>query len=136
MNPILFTKRLELTDKLDFQTGLGREALGMGADLLAQRLGPLAVIEQANVAFTEVAGHRLGVADLREGAGDDDPVEARQHTADLIVMLFNKGVHRLTPVCWPTQTMDDPPLFGSGFAGLGVTLSSAALKPSRLPWRM
>jgi len=60
------------------------------------------------------------VADIRQGAGDHDAVETGQHTADLVLMLLDKGVHRLAPDAlhvYPNNSRSA--LFGSGYAGLG-----------------
>ena len=110
LDPILLAERLELADELDLQPGLGGQALGVGADLIAQRLGPAGIVEQADVARSEVARHRLGVADVRQGAGDHHPVEARQHAADLVLVLLDKGIHRLAPVLGrlPRTIVDRP----------------------------
>ena len=110
LDPILLAERLELTDELDLKPGLGSQSLGVGADLIAQRLGPARIVEQADAAPTEVARHRPSVADVRQGARDHDPVETRQHAADLVAVLLDKGVHRSTPLlgCLP-RTIVDPP---------------------------
>jgi len=62
---VLLAERLEMTDKLDLHAGLGREALGVGPQLLTQRRGPQGIVEQLDVAVAEEAGHRLGVTDVR-----------------------------------------------------------------------
>jgi hypothetical protein len=76
LDPVLLAKRPELTDELDLQPGLGGQVLGIGTDLVAQRLGPARIVEQADAAPTEVACHRAGVADVRQRARDHDSVEA------------------------------------------------------------
>ena len=45
LDPILLTERLELADELDLKSSLGGQALGVGADLIAQRLGPARIVK-------------------------------------------------------------------------------------------
>ena len=110
LHPILLTERFELADELDLKPGLGGQSLGVGANLITQGLGPAGVVEQADVAIAQVAGHRLGVTDIRQGASDHDAVETRQHTADLVFVLLDKGVHRRPPTlaCLPQTIVDRP----------------------------
>jgi hypothetical protein len=97
LDSILLTERLELADELDLKPGICRQSLGVGAHVITQGLGPAGVVEQTDVAIAQVAGHRSGVADVRKGAGDHNPVETGQHTADFVLVLLDKGVHRMPP---------------------------------------
>ena len=73
-----------IADKLDLQSRLGGEALGVLTPLIAQGLGPAGVVEQADGATTQIPAHRLRMADLGQGAGDHNPVEARERAAGFI----------------------------------------------------
>jgi hypothetical protein len=119
LDPILLAERLELTDELDLKPGLGGQALGVGADLLAQRLGPVRIVKQADAAPTEVARHRPGVADVRQGARDHDRSKHDSTQPISSWCCSTKGfIVRLR--CWKGYLNDSRSvLFGSGFAGLG-----------------
>ena len=112
----------DLTE-IALKPGLAGQALGVGADRITQRPGPARVGEQPDVARTEAARHPLGVADRRQGAGDHNPVEKGEHTADRVFVLLGKGVRRSASVQGrlPRTTVDRP-LFGSGYAGVGVSV--------------
>jgi hypothetical protein len=111
---------LRQADELDLKPSLGGQVLGVGADRFAQRLGPARVVEQADAAPAKIARHRPCVADVRQRTGDHDPVETGQHGADLVSVLFDKGVHRSPPAGLHVYPHDSrSALFGSGFAGLG-----------------
>ena len=90
-DPRLLAERLELADELDLQPRLGGEPLGVLPQLLAQRLGPTRIIEQADLVVTEIPAHRLGMTDIGQRAGDDDPVEARQDAADAVLVALEIG---------------------------------------------
>ena len=61
---------------------------------LRQRLGAAWKIEQSDLVVTEIPAHRLGMTDIGQRAGDDDPVEARQDAADAVLVALDKCVHR------------------------------------------
>jgi hypothetical protein len=44
----------------------------------------------------QVPDHGLGVSDIRQGAGDDDPIKAGQRPGDLIPMVLYDGVHAVS----------------------------------------
>jgi hypothetical protein len=56
---------------------LKREGAAGGAQLLRQPTVAVTVAEEA--------GHRLGVTDVRQRSGDDRPIEAGQHAADVVL---------------------------------------------------
>jgi hypothetical protein len=118
-NPILLAECFELADELDLEPGLSGHVLGVGADLVTQRLGPVGVVEEADAACAEVIRHRPSMADVRQRTGDHYPVEAGQHTTNLFLMLIDKWIHRLAPVALSYPNDSRSALFGSGFAGLG-----------------
>ena len=75
----------------------------------------------------EIARGGLGVADVGEGPGDDDPIEAGQDAGDLLGMSFDEVGHGQPGVGgWaihvsPERKIDgaeEQSLFGSGYAGL------------------
>ena len=76
----------------------------------------------------EVTRGSLGVADVRQGPGDDDPIQARQDARDLLGMSFDEVNHgqargwRMSDPFSPerkTVWLKKQNLFGSGYAGLG-----------------
>ncbi len=93
LDALLLAKGLIAPDEFDVQTGLLGERLGMLAQLIAQRFGPVGIVKQTHLTGAEITCHRLGISDLRQGSGDDHAVKAREYASDLIVMAFDKWVH-------------------------------------------
>ena len=124
-DPRFLAERLELADELDLQPRLGGEPLGILAQLFAQRRGPLGIVEDTDLVITEKAAHRFGMADIGQRAGDNDPVEAREDAADVVFVVLDKRIHHRKSLYRSGSTCNDrrSDLFGSGFAGLGVTNS-------------
>jgi len=50
LSAALLTERLDFADELELQAGLGRQPIGAGANVIAQRLGPARIVEQTNTA--------------------------------------------------------------------------------------
>ena len=65
----------------------------MVADLIAERFGEPGVVEDADLVVEEVARGRLGVADVRQGPRDDDAIQAREDTGDLLGVSFDEVSH-------------------------------------------
>ena len=65
----------------------------MVADLIAERFSEPGVVEDADLVVEEVTRGSLGVADVRQGPGDDDPIQARQDARDLLGMSFDEVNH-------------------------------------------
>ena len=94
LDPRLLAEIAMAADKLDLQAGLGGQPLGGRSQLLAQRLGPARVVEQADALGAEPLRHGPSVSDVGQRAGDDDAVEARRHPGDVLLVTFDKRVHR------------------------------------------
>ena len=62
--------------------------------------------EQPDVVVVEEMRHRPGMGDIGQGAGDDDPVETRQHTGDLVLVARHKRIH-LGSLLTPEPTDND-----------------------------
>src|SRR5882724_772676 len=75
LHSVLFTE-VPPPDEFHLQPRLLSQALGVKANFFAQGLDKLGVIEQPDVLGAQQALHRLGMADLRQCPGDDNPVEA------------------------------------------------------------
>jgi len=80
-------------EELDGQPMVGRQFLGVAADLIAERLGEPGVVKDADLVVEEVARGGLGVADVGERPRDDHPVQAGQDTGDLLGMSFDEVDH-------------------------------------------
>ena len=94
----------------------------MVAQLIPQGLCPSGVVEQSDLVVTEVACHGAGIANIREGAGDDDAIEARKYARDLILVALDERIHDGYPLFWYLRIrIADTTNFGSGYAGLGYT---------------
>jgi hypothetical protein len=90
LDTIFFAHRLGAAQKLDPDTGRLSLLLGVRADPVAQTLGELRKIEDLDVAHTQITRGYLGVAEVRQRAGDDDTVEAAELTADLPLIAFRE----------------------------------------------
>ncbi len=92
LDPLLFAE-VFLGEVVDGQPVLGGEAFGVGSDFIAQRFGELGVVEEANSADPQRLGHRFGVGDVDETAGEDDAVETGQRADDLVGVDFSEPSH-------------------------------------------
>jgi hypothetical protein len=92
LDPV-FLADVMVAEELDGQSRVRRQFLGMAAELIAERFGELGVIEDADVVIEEIASGGLGVADVWERPGDDDSIQARQDTRDLLGMSFDEVEH-------------------------------------------
>jgi hypothetical protein len=80
-------------EELDGQPRVGCQSLGMAADRIAERLGELGGVEEADLVVEEVARGRLSVADVGGRPSDDHPIQAGQDTGDLLGMPFDEVNH-------------------------------------------
>ena len=108
LDAICFAKGLVAAIELDGDAGLTGQALGVCPQLLAQRLRPLGVVEQADAQVAQQPRHGTAMGDGGQGTGDHDPVEARQHPGDVALLTLNEGVHRRTSTVWDLPTTIDP----------------------------
>jgi len=72
---------------------LGGQRLRIGANALAQRQRELRIVEDANAARVQKTRHALGKARTRQRAGDDDPVVARQHARQVLLVPGRQQIH-------------------------------------------
>ena len=108
----LFLAEVLATDEVDVQASLAGQPLGVLSDFLAQGLGELGVIEQADVLGPQMGSHCGGMADLGNGASDDDAVVAGEQAANLVRVAFSQGGHGAIPPKW--QAGYRRPLRGDG----------------------
>ena len=47
----------------------------------------------------EKARHGIGMTDVRQGAGDDDPIKAGKHAGDIVLVSLDEGVHQQSLLC-------------------------------------
>jgi len=78
LDPVFLAECLVMPDKLDLYPSLGRDLFGVDSQFLTQGCGPQRIVEQPDVVSAKEASHGLGVTDVRQGAGNDDPIEAGQ----------------------------------------------------------
>ena len=71
-------------------------------------------IEDLDASLGQITGHPLGIAQNRHPALENQPVEARHGTSDLILASFEEFLHN--PPQWIIA------IFGSGLSGLGSGL--------------
>jgi hypothetical protein len=91
---------MRLADVLDGNAGLSRQGRRGLSDALAQRLGEVRVIEDADSSGVEISRHPLGVAHRRQRSGDHQPVVTGKHPADPVGIalrqcLGHAASHRL-----------------------------------------
>ncbi|MGH8644153.1 MAG: hypothetical protein ACREX4_06720 [Gammaproteobacteria bacterium] len=70
-----FSKGIMTSDELDLEPGLRGQPLCMGAQFMAQRLGPTRIVKQTDPVTAQVAGECFAMADLGQSTGDDDTVK-------------------------------------------------------------
>jgi hypothetical protein len=69
--------------------------------------------------ITEVAGHGACITDIREGAGDDNPIEAGKYTGDFVLVSLNERIHDDYPLSGLLRIrIGYTVYFGSGYAGV------------------
>ena len=76
--------QLVIPYELDLQAVVGGQALGGGAQFVAERFGKVGVVEDSDAAGTEVQRHPSRISNRGERALDHDPVVATQDSSDLV----------------------------------------------------
>jgi len=71
-------------DKLDLDVVFLRKTLGIGSDFIAQGLGEARKVENLDVVPIEIETHPVGMAPSGNRAGDNDAVEARETSRNLL----------------------------------------------------
>ena len=92
LDAFLFAEILFL-DKIDFQAVLSCNCLGVLTQHIAQLLGPLGKIKNTDIVVVEPAGCGACIANIHQGAGDNNTVVARERKGNLVCMAFNKFTH-------------------------------------------
>src|SRR5208283_43331 len=112
-DPVFFAKALPAAHKLDLQSILRGDSLHVLAKLVSQRLGPLWVIEDAQLVLVKIVGHPAGVTPAWYRALNEDPVIAGKNAHDLVFVPFGQQLDAHSGIVTHF-------LFGSGYAGLGI----------------
>src|ERR1019366_8893934 len=91
------------TNELDGDVVFGRDALGMFSQPIAQWLGKLRVVEDADLTRVQVVGHCLRVAKVWNRSLDDQPVIAAEDAHDMIGKSVGRQLrtHRTLPLSVP-----------------------------------
>ena len=90
---LVFSEISEFADELNFEATFRGQLLGVFADALGQRLGPLGVVEQPNVTRVQEARHRVTMADLRDRCCDDDAIPTVKDSGDLWGVTAGECAH-------------------------------------------
>jgi hypothetical protein len=95
----IFLADVALVDVLDLDACGLADLLSALADALTQRLGKARVVEDADAAREQKAGHPSRVARPGQRAGDDDAVVARQHAMQVrrVAIRQCRGSHARSP---------------------------------------
>ncbi len=83
----VFVADIALAEKLDLDSVVGRQPLGILAKLVAERLGEFRIVEDPNLALVQIRGHPSGIADLWQGAEQQDAVPTTQYSGDLVAVI-------------------------------------------------
>jgi hypothetical protein len=98
LNAIFLAEGVEATNELNSETVIGGEALGVGSNLLAERLGELpGVVENADALAMQVEGHPLSMTPTGNGPGNHDTVKTRKRTHQFAGIAPEQRSHRNTP---------------------------------------
>ena len=96
-DPVFLAKRAHRANELDRDALLTRKLLGVGPDLLPQRLGKAWVVEQPHVMYPQIGRHPFRITDPRQCAGNDQPVIAGQDAGNLAGIAFRQQRHASAP---------------------------------------
>ena len=88
---------MALGNVLDANPGLERKRCGPIPHTIAQRLGELWIIEDANARGIQEPRHPLRIADDRQRAGDHDTVVAGQNPRDPLVIPLGQRLGHAAP---------------------------------------
>lgn len=86
LDPIFLPETLPAAHELNLDGVVGRDTFHVLAQRLAQRLGPLGIVEDPDAVGVKIACDPAGVAPTRHRPLDNDPVVARQNPGDLILI--------------------------------------------------
>jgi len=91
-NPF-FLPEVLFPNKLDLQTTVLGQPLGMKTDFIPQGLRKMGVIENPNTLGSQMATHRIGVTDIGERTRDQDTIEARKDPPNLTGVSLCQHTH-------------------------------------------
>ena len=103
LDPVFFAECL-FADKFDVHTIFLGEAFGIGTNLLAQRLRPFRVIENANAFCSQQPAHPLGITDAGDNTCQYDAVKARECSLNLVGVTVDKILHNWHDLLKPTTS--------------------------------
>ena len=86
----VFLPEVPLADELDLDSSLGRHLLRVLANLVAEWLGELRVVEYPDLPLVQKRCHARRKADLRQRAKDQHPVPTAQHSGNLRSVTFRQ----------------------------------------------
>jgi hypothetical protein len=88
-----------LANERDFQPVVGSQRLDVVLDLVTHWRRPSFEVENANLLGKKLVRDRLGMADIGQGPLDDNTVETRADSGDVVGMMFEKAGHGEEPRC-------------------------------------
>ena len=98
----IFLTDMRLGDVLDGNSRFGGQRCRTVAHAVAQRLGKLGVVEDADALGIQIPGHPGSIANPRQRAGDHQSVVARKYPADPVVVAFRQRLaHPPPPATMP-----------------------------------
>ena len=86
----VFLPEVPLADELDLDSSLGRHLLRVLANLVAEWLGELRVVEYPDLPLVQKRCHARRKADLRQRAKNQHPVPTAQHSGNLRSVTFRQ----------------------------------------------
>jgi len=90
---LFFLTKILLPDKLDLQSILLGQLLGPQADFIPQGFDILGIIENSNTLGSQMAGHGLGIANIRQCSRNHDPVKTRENPSNFVGISFYQHGH-------------------------------------------
>jgi hypothetical protein len=93
LDPLFFSELPLPTDIFDFQSMVSSQSLCILSNLVAKRLSPTRVVEEANLSGVKIQSQSIFVADLGNGSTKDDSVKAGEDSTDLVAVTLGQEFH-------------------------------------------
>jgi hypothetical protein len=110
-DPCLFAE-VRFADKFDGDAMLSGQQFGIVAQLFPQSIGPVRVVEDADLVDVEVTRHATGIGESGEGTLENHAVEAGDDTRNPVIVSLEKRWHG-KPRKWACPNINDAHAFAN-----------------------